>query len=147
MSTHERPTPETFAALVDHMPEGEQSWSHHYLQLSSFARRLERQRDEALDRVAELEKQLAELQKPKERDTFEAYGEIWIKHTPGGPMPRAGETFVMVLSAKEKEKMGPYRNVVTHAIGNDWSNYLDPEEQIIGWNYSDDMDLRSITSP
>ena len=42
-----KPTPETDAALVDHMPKDATKWSEHYLSLSIFARKLERERDEA----------------------------------------------------------------------------------------------------
>lgn len=40
-------TPETDEALVDHMPANETEWSEHYLKLSIYARKLERERDEA----------------------------------------------------------------------------------------------------
>lgn len=39
-------TPETDAALVDHMPKDATEWSEHYLALSIHARKLERERDE-----------------------------------------------------------------------------------------------------
>ena len=130
MNAHERPTPETFAALVDHMPEGEKSWSHHYLQLSSFARRLERERDEARDCVAELEKRLAELQKPKERETFQAHGLTWIKHTPGNPMPCYGDAEIRVLL-----RCSAYGPATSSQL--DWSEKQGDEGQIIGWNYAD----------
>jgi hypothetical protein len=35
-------TPRTYAALVDHMPECSE-WSQHYLDLSTFARQIERE--------------------------------------------------------------------------------------------------------
>lgn len=40
-------TPETDAALVDHMPKDATEWSEHYLTLSIHARKLERERDAA----------------------------------------------------------------------------------------------------
>jgi hypothetical protein len=40
-------TPETDAALVDHMPKDATEWSEHYLALSIHARKLERERDAA----------------------------------------------------------------------------------------------------
>jgi hypothetical protein len=46
-----RPTPETDAALVDHMPKDATEWSEHYLALSIHARKLERERDEALQKA------------------------------------------------------------------------------------------------
>lgn len=42
-----RPTPETDAALVDHMPKDATEWSEHYLTLCIHSRKLERERDEA----------------------------------------------------------------------------------------------------
>ena len=40
-------TPETDAALVDHMPKDATEWSKHYLALSIHARKLERERNAA----------------------------------------------------------------------------------------------------
>jgi len=40
-------TPETDAALVDHMPKDAMEWSEHYLALSIHARKLERERNAA----------------------------------------------------------------------------------------------------
>ena len=40
-------TPETDAALVDHMPANATEWSEHYLTLSIHARKMERERDAA----------------------------------------------------------------------------------------------------
>jgi len=50
-----RPTPETDAALVDHMPKDATEWSEHYLALCLHSRKLERERDEAR-RNAEVER-------------------------------------------------------------------------------------------
>ena len=62
MNTNERPTPETDAEEL-HDPYLVRELPFCVVRID-FARRLERERDEARDRIAELEKQLAELQKP-----------------------------------------------------------------------------------
>lgn len=47
-------TPETDAALVDHMPKDATEWSEHYLALSVHARKLERERDELSKKIEEM---------------------------------------------------------------------------------------------
>ena len=132
MNINERPTPETDAVTVNIQPE-------HASVIcgtvpASFARRLERERDEARDRIAELEKQLVELQKPKEPETFQAHGLTWIKHVPGDPMPCDPDTFVRTLWRFEKK--GKYTPNENRAKSWNWSDSSLEEWQIIGWNYA-----------
>lgn len=103
-----------------------------------FARRLERERDEARDRIAELKKRLTELQepkKPKEQDTFESHGLTWIKHTPGDPMPCEAESIVWALTRGAAQNK--YRPWTQRACYWDWYNRWKDDCQIIGWNYAD----------
>lgn len=93
------------------------------------------ERDEARDRIAQLETQLAEFQKSKEPETFEAHGLTWIKHTPGDPMPCDGKTEVRVLY--DCEKTGGYWHAPDRARFWTWSDERRPNNRIIGWNYAD----------
>lgn len=136
MNTNERPTPETDVYI-------KAAWGSGFAakELEEPMRRLERERDEARDRIAELEKQLAELQKPKkpkkpkEQDTFEAYGMTWIKHTPGDPMPCNPETRTLAITNRSRKTSdAPW---VRLADEWNWSDSLPEEWQIIGWNYAD----------
>ena len=125
-----RPTPETDAYKGTHETHrigGKTLYDH--------AEQLERQRDEALDHIAELEKQLAGLQKPKEQDTFEAYGEIWIKHTPGNPMPCADDSTVRLTISGFTAIKTRY----TYEASSGWvpGKDLYYMGRIIGWNYAD----------
>lgn len=60
-----RPTPETDAALVDHMPKGATEWSEHHLLLSIHARNLQRERQHILTLVEYLEKMELQNENPK----------------------------------------------------------------------------------
>lgn len=57
------PTPETDAALVDHMPKDATEWSEHYLTLCIHSRKLERERDEAREHLALYREQCAAANK------------------------------------------------------------------------------------
>ena len=133
MNTNERPTPETDAVTVNIQPEHASAIKG--IVPAFFARCLERERDEACDRIADLEKQLAELQKPREPEIFKSHGLTWIKHVPGNPMPCDGETDVRILYGREKK--GVYRDSTNQACFWDWSDGLSEEWQIIGWNYAE----------
>lgn len=137
MNTHERPTPETDAFFVDLYTA---NTPLEMVELASGAEKrkmqqFERERDEARGRIAELEKQLAELQKPKEQNTFEAHGLIWIRHVPGDPMPCDGKTEVRVLY--DCEKTGGYWHAPDRARFWNWADEIRPNNRIIGWNYAD----------
>ena len=88
------------------------------------------ERDEARDRITELEKQLAELQKPKESETFEAHDLTWVKHVSGDPMPCYGDAKIRVLL-----RCSAYGSATGSQL--DWSEKQSYEGQIIGWNYAD----------
>ena len=88
------------------------------------------QLDEALDRIAELEKQLAGLQKPKEQHTFRAHDLTWVKHVPGDPMPCYGDAKIRALL-----RCGAHGPATGSQL--DWSEKQGDEGQIIGWNYAD----------
>lgn len=55
-TTTTQSTPETNAALVDHMPKDATEWSEHHLPLSIHARNLQRERQHILTLVEYLEK-------------------------------------------------------------------------------------------
>lgn len=178
MNTNERPTPET-SKEYDFFKHGWRSTDN----LFGFMRKLERERDEALeeladwrnaaahvesnhsdevhctcvpilqklladarkerdearDRIAELEKQLPELQnpkKPKEKDTFEAHGLIWIKHTPGNFIPCSGDTVARVLLREELDSED-YVTGYDQAACWHWGRLTNKGNEIIGWNYAD----------
>ncbi len=102
--------------------------------------RLTAERDEARDRIAQLETQLAELQnpnpkKPKEQDTFEAHGMTWIKHTPGEPIPCNPEARILAITNWSMET--GHAAWVQRANQWNWSDSLPEDCQIIGWNYAD----------
>lgn len=129
MNTDERPTPES-----DKEKESLDSGWGCLGDTFRTMRKLERERDEAREKLAELEKQLAEMQEPK-AETFQAHGLTWIKHVPGDPMPCEGEFEVRVLFVKEEK--GEYWSADLPACDWSWTKTPSPENQIIGWNYAD----------
>lgn len=60
-TTTSPPTPETDAALVDHMPKDATEWSEHYLALCIHSRKLERERDEARDQLKAMREAITEV--------------------------------------------------------------------------------------
>lgn len=134
MNTNERPTPETDAEEL-HDPYLVRELPFCAVRID-FARRLERERDEARDRITELEKQLAELQEPKKQDTFEAHSLPWIKHTPGNFIPCSGDTVVRVL-LREELYFEDYVIADRRAACWNWGRRANKGYEIIGWNYAD----------
>ena len=132
MNTNERTTPES--------DKEEQSMDSGWGSLGDTfrtMRKLERERDEAREKLAELEKQLAEMQNPK-AGTFEAHGLTWIKHVPGDPMPCDGNAKVRVIFNEftgSKERDCDLSDDT--ASGWFWGKDLSHTSPICGWNYAD----------
>lgn len=149
----ERPTPETDAAII----QADGRWT---LDLKAKMQDIERERDEARERVAKLENALRKIaaiqncydggdwdeienarlianevlafSKPQP-PTFTAHGRVWITHTPGDPMPCDGAEYLRILCRE-----GEYDDEGYPAGAYAWCTIPKVKgAEIIGWNYAD----------
>ncbi len=126
----------------------------------------------AVQRSAELERQLTEVKKEashqtdmacqaivcgqaqedphaddQDKHTFEAHGFTWTKHTPGDPMPCGQfESIWVILRGDLKNNVKPSRL----GEGGRWFwgvATVDPENKIIGWRYADKPETEVKPAP